>query len=83
MNEKWKVLTYRDYDFTDDNGVRQKGRTLHLYRKSNESGWPGIEYCKVACKFGTAAFDTVPALGKEYEIIFNRFGKVADLVLVQ
>lgn len=31
MNEKWNVLTYRDYDFTDDSGRQVKGRTLHCY----------------------------------------------------
>lgn len=83
MNEKWKVLTYREYDFVDEKGRQQKGRTLHCYRKNNDNRWPGVEYSKLNCKFGTDAYNVVPVPGKEYEVVFNRFGKVANLVPVQ
>lgn len=82
MNEKWNVLTYRDYDFTDDNGRQQKGRTLHCYRESRNNGWPGVEYAKLSCKFGADAYNVVPVPGKQYEIVFDRFGKVATLIPV-
>lgn len=80
MNEKWNVLTYRDYDFTDDNGRQQKGRTLHCYRQSGANGWPGVEYAKFSCKFGTEAYNVIPVPGKQYEIVFDRYGKVAILI---
>lgn len=80
MDEKWNVLTYRDYDFTDENGRQQKGRTLHCYRPSRENGWPGVEYGKFSCKFGSDAYNVVPSPGKPYVVVFNRFGKVANLI---
>ena len=55
MNEKWKVLTYRDYNF-EDNGRTVKGRTLHCYRKSSDSSWPGVEYGKFSVPFGSDAY---------------------------
>ena len=82
MNEEWIVLTYRDYDFTDENGRQQKGRTLHCYRPSKENGWPGVEYGKFSCKFGTDAYNEIPKPGKAYSVVFNRFGKVANLIPV-
>ena len=83
MYEKWNVLTYRDYDFTDENGRNQKGRSLHCYRNNRDGGWPGIEYAKFSCKFGTDAYNVVPVPGKVYELVFNRFGKVASLIPVE
>lgn len=81
MNEKWNVLTYRDYDFTD-NGRQVKGRTLHCYRKNGSDGWPGVEYGKFSVPFGSDAFNTAVKPGAEYELVFNRFGKVSALIPV-
>ena len=53
MNEVWNILTYRDYDFTDESGRQVKGRTLHCYRKNSENGWPGVEYAKFSVRFGS------------------------------
>lgn len=81
MNERWNVLTYRDYDFKD--GDRQiKGRTLHCYRKNSNDGWPGVEYGKFSVPFGSDAYNTAVKPGGEYEIGFNRFGKVSVIVPV-
>lgn len=84
MNEKWNVLTYRDYDFTDDSGRQVKGRTLHCYRKNTDpgAGWPGVEYAKFSIRFGSAAYNVVPELGKPYELIFDRFGKIGAMTRV-
>ena len=84
MNEKWNVLTYRDYDFIDDNGRQVKGRTLHCYRKNvdSQSGWPGVEYAKFSVRFGSDAYNVIPVLGKLYELVFDRFGKIGALVPV-
>lgn len=82
MNEKWNVLTYRDYDFTDKTGVQRKGRTLHCYRNSSGDRWPGIEYAKFTCAFGTEAYNVIPTPGKAYTVVFNRFGKVESLIAV-
>lgn len=82
MNEKWNVLTYRDYDFTDEHGRQVKGRTLHCYRDHKGDGWPGIEYSKMSCSFGSDAYNVQVIPGKAYEVVFNRFGKVANLIPV-
>jgi len=82
MNEVWNVLTYRDYDFTDENGRQVKGRTLHCYRKNSENGWPGIEYAKFSVRFGSDAYNTQVSPKGSYEFVFDRFGKVAKLIPV-
>ena len=82
MNEKWNVLTYRDYDFKEESGRQVKGRTLHCYRKNSENGWPGVEYAKFSVPFGSDAYNFTPSPGAQYELIFNRFGKVAALTPV-
>lgn len=83
MNEVWNVLTYRDYDFKDESGRQVKGRSLHCYRSQKENGWPGVEYAKFSIRFGSDAYNTVPALGKPYELIFDRFGKVSALIPIE
>lgn len=83
MNERWKVLTYRDYDFTDQNNRQVKGRTLHCFRKTTDPSWPGVEYAKFSVKFGSDAYNVSINPGAEYELAFDRFGKIAQLVSVQ
>lgn len=81
MNEVWNVLTYRDYNF-EDNGRQVKGRTLHCYRQNSENGWPGVEYAKFSVPFGSEAYNIAPVPGKQYELRFNRFGKIAAMTQV-
>lgn len=82
MNEKWYVLTYRDYDF-EDKGRTVRGRTLHCYRNTGDSSWAGIEYAKFSVPYGSDAYNTQVSPGKEYEVTFNRYGKITQLVLVK
>ena len=81
MYEEWTVLTYRDYDF-EDNGRTVKGRTLHAYRPSNENGWPGVEYAKLSVPCGSQAYNMTPELGKNYQLVFDRRGKVVQMTAV-
>ncbi len=81
MPEKWFVLTYRDYDFTDG-GRQVRGRTLHCYRESHDNGWPGVEYGKLSVPCTSVAFTQIPKCNAAYEIYFDRFGKVADMKAV-
>lgn len=77
--EVWNILTYRDYDFTDDKTGRQiKGRSVHCYRKNND-GWPGVEYAKFGINSSSPAYAVVPVLGGSYELMFDRFGKVSSM----
>lgn len=82
MNEIWNVLTYRDYDFTDQNGRQVKGRTLYCYRKNNDNGWPGVEYAKFSVKFGSDAYNVAITPGAKFEVAFDRFGKIAQFIPV-
>lgn len=79
MNEKWRILTYRDYDF-EDNGRKVTGRTLHCYRASSKPEWHGVEYAKMQVPFDSEAFNAEIKPGGEYILGFNRFGKVVDIV---
>lgn len=81
MPERWKVLTYRDFNF-EDNGRQVRGRVLHCYRANSENGWPGVEYGKFSIPFGSDAYNTQLRPGAEYDLFFNRYGKVASLVAV-
>ena len=79
MNEKWCVLTYRDYDF-EDNGRRVAGRTLHCYRPTQDSSWHGVEYAKLSCPADSEAYNADLIPGEEYVLVFNRFGKVVEII---
>lgn len=79
MNEKWRVLTYRDYDF-EDNGRQVTGRTLHCYRPSSNPAWHGVEYAKLQVPADSEAFQAELTPGKEYILGFNRFGKVVEII---
>lgn len=80
--EIWNVLTYRDYDFTDDKSGRQiKGRSLHCYR-DNTDGWPGVEYAKFSIPGNSPAYMKFPELGAAYEIKFDRYGKIVAMTKV-
>ena len=46
MNEVWNVLTYRDYDFTDESGRQVKGRTLHCYRPNSGNVGMASFFCR-------------------------------------
>lgn len=76
--EIWNVLTYRDYDFTDQSGRQVKGRSLHCYRDNND-GWPGVEYAKFSISSNSPAFIRAPKLGSAYQITFDRYGKVVSM----
>ncbi len=80
MFEVWNVLTYRDYDFTDEKSGRQiKGRTLHCTRPTQDPEWPGVEYAKISVASSSPAFLKAPELGASYEIAFDRRGKVVSM----
>lgn len=82
MNEKWRVLTYRDYDF-EDNGRQVIGRTLHCYRPSSNPEWHGVEYAKMKVPVDSDAYKAQLICGEEYILGFNRYGKVVEIIPVQ
>lgn len=82
MNEKWRVLTYRDYDF-EDNGRQVTGRTLHCYRPSSKPEWHGVEYAKLQVPADCEAFCAELKPGAEYVLGFNRFGKVVQITAAE
>ena len=79
MNEKWRVLTYRDYNF-EDNGRQVIGRTLHCFRLSADPSWHGVEYAKLSVPADSEAYQTPLVPGEEYILGFNRFGKVVEII---
>ena len=80
--EEWNVLTYRDYDFSDEKGRTIKGRTLHCTRPNTGDGWPGVEYTKLSISAGTLAYEIKPELNRKYRFQFDRRGKVTEMQLV-
>lgn len=47
MNEKFKVLTVRDLDFTDDSGRPVQGMQLWVIGESLDPAWNGYEVAKL------------------------------------
>ena len=79
-NNTWTVVTYRDYDFTDKDGRAVKGRNLFCVRETSEPSWAGLEFAKFGISCNVPAYDFIPVCGDSYELAFNRYGRVVDLV---
>ena len=82
MNEVWNVLTYRDYDFQDNNGRNVRGRIMHCYRPTQDPDWHGCEYAKMSVPYDSEAYRMAPVTGAAYQLSFDRRGKVVSMTAV-
>lgn len=76
--EKWKVVGWRDVNFTDQqNGKQVIGVSLFLARPGG-NGVHGLEVMKL---FYNPAYVEYPPVENQMVIItYNRYGKVASIV---
>ena len=81
---KFKVLTVRDVEFTDDNDKVVKGMQLWVCGESAEEGWNGWEVAKIWVLDGGKLEDIVAKLKHDDEVMieFNRRGKAVQIELV-
>lgn len=77
--EKWRVIGVRPVDFKDkDKSIT--GYSLYICRPGGP-GMEGDEAQKIFISDQKVSY--VPALGDQIQIVYNRYGKVADVVLCQ
>ena len=81
---KYKVLTVRDVEFTDDNNKVVKGMQLWVCGESAEEGWNGWEVVKIWVPDGSKLEDITAILKHDDEVMieFNRRGKAVKIELV-
>lgn len=77
--EKWKVVGWRDVNFTDQqNGKQVIGISLFLARESQDDKVHGLEVQKL---FFNPQYVPYKPTENEFVIItYNRYGKVASIV---
>lgn len=79
--EVYTLVGIRDLDFTGSDGNKVSG--YNLYFTFEHQDCDGVCTDKIFVskkKFGQLSF--VPQVGSECQIMYNRFGKVADIVKV-
>lgn len=81
---KFKVLTVRDVEFTDDDDKVVKGMQLWVCGESVEEGWNGWEVVKIWVPDGGKLEDIVAMLKHDDEVMigFTRRGKAVKIELV-
>lgn len=81
---KFKVLTVRDVEFTDDSNNTVKGMQLWVCGESAEEGWNGWEVVKIWVPDGHKLEDITAMLKHDDEVMieFNRRGKAVQIELV-
>lgn len=81
---KYKVLTVRDVEFTDDQGKNVSGMQLWVCGETEEDGWNGWEVVKIWVPDGGKLEDIVAMLKHDDEVMidFSRRGKALKIELV-
>lgn len=78
--EKWKVIGFRKVDFTDTKqNSRVTGYSLYVCRPGGND-MSGDECQKIF--FSDQRISYVPSLGDEIQLMYNRYGKIADIILM-
>lgn len=82
---KYKVLTVRDVEFTDDSNKTVKGMQLWVCGETAEEGWNGWEVIKIWVLDGGILEDIVSMLKHDDDVMieFNRRGKAVKIELVE
>lgn len=76
--EKWVVVGFKKVDFKDEKANKQiSGYSLFLTREGAEDVI-GEECQKIFVS--DQRVDYVPQVGDEIKLVYNRFGKVGDIV---
>ena len=79
--EKWYVIGYRKVHFTDPQGRLVDGYNLYLSRPAESKDSVGSEVQKIF--IGSSYVDYVPVLDQKVSILFNRYGKVSSVFVVE
>jgi len=78
-----KIVGKRPSGFTTNDGANIEGVTLYL---TEEMHTPGAEGCSVERVFLSkqklASLDFEVSVGQEVNVLYNKFGKVATLTLI-
>lgn len=78
--EKWNVLGWKSVDFTDPQGRHVKGYSLFLERLPVSPDVIGMEVQKLFISSEYVAYE--PVEGQTIGLIFNRYGKVQSIEVI-
>lgn len=77
--EKWTIIGFRKVDFKDDHtGKSITGYSLFVSRPGGSS-MVGDEAQKIFISDQKISY--VPQLGDEIQLVYNKYGKVSDVIL--
>lgn len=78
--EKWKVVGWRNVDFTDPHGRHVSGYTLFLARPATSPDVIGLEVQKLFISKQYVNYE--PVENHMIGISFNRYGKVQSIEVI-
>ena len=84
MMYRFRVLTVRDLDFTDDHDKRIKGMQIWVIGETTDIAWNGYEIVKIWIPDGhqLASVASILKHDDEIEVSYDRRGKPTDIQLV-
>ena len=84
MKYRFKVLTVRDLDFTDDHNKAIKGMQIWVIGETADIAWNGYEIVKIWIPDGHKLESVAASLkhDDEIEVSYDRRGKPTEIELV-
>lgn len=78
-----KVIGYREASFTADSGEVIEGYNLYVARNIDKKYGEGVSCERIFITKGKMAKCeyNLPCVGTEVEVMYNRYGKIADIRL--
>ena len=81
MNDVYELVGIRGVSFTGSDGKQVEGTNLYLTYEDDYIDGVGTEKVFVTSKrFNSLSF--VPEIGGRCRLMYNKYGKIADIVLV-
>lgn len=80
MNERVRIVGYRNVDFTDEKGFHVEGYTLYYVQDVDVEDLSG----QIAGKqfISSKRVDYLPVLGDEVIFRYNKYGKISSIEVV-
>lgn len=75
MFEEYDVVGFRKVDFKDKDGQQISGTTLFLERNN-----PDVEGIETVKQFLPSRIEYTPHVGDHIQLVYNRYGKIAQVI---
>ena len=84
MNEKVRIVGYRNVDFTDEKSCRVEGYTLYYVQDVDDDVDDENVTGQIAGKqfISSRRVDYLPVLGDEVIFRYNKYGKIGSIEVV-